>query len=76
MIDRLERLDRIDQHKLGMLAFIASEAVFFATLILTYLYYRPAWTGRTELSDDRLDVGLTAIFTVLLLLSSVTIWLA
>jgi heme/copper-type cytochrome/quinol oxidase subunit 3 len=76
MIDRLDTLDRADQHKLGMLVFIASEAVFFATLILPYLYYRPAWTGRTELGANRLDIGLTAIFTVLLLASSVTIWLA
>jgi heme/copper-type cytochrome/quinol oxidase subunit 3 len=76
MIDRVGTLERADQHKLGMLVFIASEAVFFAILILTYVYYRPAWTGRIELGANRLDVGLVAIFTVALLASSATIWLA
>ena len=49
MIEQVDSLERADQHKLGMFVFIASEAVFFAILILTYIYYRPAWTGRIEL---------------------------
>ena len=76
MIDRADTLERVDQHKLGMLVFIASEAVFFAILILTYIYYRPAWSGRIEFGANRLDVVLTAIFSVALLASSATIWLA
>ncbi len=76
MIDRIERLDRVDQHKLGMLLFIASEAVFFALLIFAYVYYRGAWLHRPGPGAHVLDVGVTAIFTVLLLASSVTVWLA
>jgi heme/copper-type cytochrome/quinol oxidase subunit 3 len=77
MIDRLESLDRVNAHKLGMLLFIASEAVFFAVLILAFVYYRPAWIGRPEAGGAHaLDVGLTGLFTLLLLGSSVTVWLA
>jgi heme/copper-type cytochrome/quinol oxidase subunit 3 len=76
MMDRLEGIDRVETHKLGMLLFIASEAIFFALLIFAYLYFRDRWLGGEGPTAEVLDVGLTAIFTVLLLASSVTIWLA
>jgi len=70
---------------LGMLAapqfaiivFITSEAFFFLTLITTYIVYRskfvPAF-GPTP--QDHLNVGLTSIFTVFLISSSVTMGVA
>jgi heme/copper-type cytochrome/quinol oxidase subunit 3 len=76
MKERVSALERTNQHRLGMLLFVASEAVFFAVLLLAFIYYRPRWIGRPEVGGAHLDVGLTAVFTVLLLASSVTIWLA
>ncbi|HBY95971.1 MAG TPA: heme-copper oxidase subunit III [Chloroflexi bacterium] len=64
----------IEKNKLGMLLFIASEAVFFILLILAYIYFRGSVTGPTAASS--LDIGRTAIFTVFLLSSSPTVWLA
>ena len=70
---------------LGMLAapqfaiivFITSEAFFFLTLITTYIVYRSKFVpalGPTP--QDHLNVGLTSIFTVFLLSSSVTMGIA
>jgi heme/copper-type cytochrome/quinol oxidase subunit 3 len=64
----------IQRITIGMLSFIASESVFFAGLILAYLYYTvfaPHGTNPIEL-----DVRKTSIFTVCLLGSSVTFWVA
>lgn len=62
----------MDRAKLGMLTFIASEAIFFLLLILAYVYY-----GSKTIDENKvLDVGKTAIFTVFLFASSGTIFLA
>ena len=61
-----------DHNKVGILAFILSEAGFFATLLLAYLYFyaRPqAGPGPKEL-----DVPRTLVFSVCLFASSFTFW--
>jgi cytochrome c oxidase subunit 1/cytochrome c oxidase subunit I+III len=61
-----------DKNKVGMLAFILSEAGFFMTLILAYLFFyvhpQPGPTPR------ELDVPRTLIFSVCLFASSFTFW--
>jgi len=65
----------IEKSKLLMGLFLASEGVFFAFLILAYVYFRNAISsGPTAASS--LDPPVTAIYTVLLLASSGTIWIA
>ncbi len=66
----------MERNKLGMALFILSEVFFFSMLILAYVYYnyRVPIEGPTAASS--LNPGLAAIFTVFLLSSSVTLWLA
>ena len=60
-----------DTNRLGMLLFIASEAVFFALLIGAYIYYQSvSYPGPN--ARNSLDPGLTGIYTVFLLASSIT----
>lgn len=66
----------MEKNKLGMLLFLSGEAIFFGLLILAYVYYRGQWAATGGPTAEVLDVGLTSIFTVLLLSSSVTIWLS
>jgi len=57
----------------GMIFFIASEAVFFANLIASYLYLRVragVWPPAPFTGKVHLDAGLSAINTVVLLSSS------
>jgi heme/copper-type cytochrome/quinol oxidase subunit 3 len=72
-----DRWERMDPHKMAMLAFIASETVFFTMLILTYIFYRetPANAGGPT-AANALDIPLTGLFTVALLARSGTIWMA
>jgi heme/copper-type cytochrome/quinol oxidase subunit 3 len=69
-------LEHIDPNKLGMFLFLIGEVVFFGSFIFAYANFsgRQAATGPT--AGEVLNVPLTAIFTVLLLSSSFTIWLA
>jgi heme/copper-type cytochrome/quinol oxidase subunit 3 len=60
--------------KLGMIFFLASEVAFFATLILAYIYYRGANVGPN--AANSLEPLAAAIYTALLLASSLTIWRA
>lgn len=71
-----DRLAAVDPNKLGMLIFLSGEVVFFGLLILAYAYYRGQWAATGGPTDTVLDIPLTAVFTVLLLSSSVTIWFA
>jgi heme/copper-type cytochrome/quinol oxidase subunit 3 len=64
-----------DRNRLGMLLFIASEAVFFLLLIIAFVVYHQEAGNGAEVAA-RLDVPRTAVFTLLLMLSSVTVWLA
>lgn len=63
----------IEKNKLGMICFLGSEIAFFAVLILAFLYYRSA---TVDVAAQVLDPWTTFIFTVFLLASSVTLWLA
>lgn len=64
-----------DRNRLGMLLFIASEATFFLLLIIAFVVYHQA-AGNGAEAAAALDVRRTGLFTVLLLASSVTMWLA
>ncbi len=62
-----------DPNQLGVLAFVTSEAVFFLTLIVTYVASRSQYTtARGPTPHDALNVPLTGVFTVFLLSSSLT----
>ena len=65
----------IEKTKLGMLLFIASEAVFFASLILAYIYYSGFYDDWPN-GVAALQPLTTGIFTLALLSSSATLWLA
>ena len=61
-----------DKNKVGMLTFILSEAGFFMTLVLAYLFfYVHPQPGPTP---KELDVPRTLIFSVCLFASSFTFW--
>lgn len=75
----------VDSRKLGLWAFIGSETLFFATLILTHLIFYARTTntlssvGALELLDPRLGylaIELTTVLATLLLASSLTMVLA
>src|SRR5579883_229252 len=63
----IEGIQRMDPNALGILVFISSEAIFFASLIITYIVYRGQSTGGP--TAHVLDVGTTAIFSVFLFAS-------
>jgi heme/copper-type cytochrome/quinol oxidase subunit 3 len=58
---------------LGMLLFLASEAVFFIFLIIGYIYLHSTDVQRASAA---LDPRVTGAYTIALLASSATIWLA
>jgi heme/copper-type cytochrome/quinol oxidase subunit 3 len=62
----------LESNQLGVLVFVTSEAVFFLTLIVTYISYRPQYTPDRGITPQQaLDVPLTSLFTVFLLSSSI-----
>ena len=63
--------------RLGVLLLIGSDAVFFAMLILAFVFYRsaPANSGGPT-PFHSLDVAKTGIYSVCLYVSSLTVWLA
>ena len=58
-----------------MLLFVSSEAFFFLALIISYVYYSHPG-GKLSDSAKFLDIRKTGVFTIFLLLSSVTIAIA
>jgi heme/copper-type cytochrome/quinol oxidase subunit 3 len=66
---------RFDTAKVAMAVFIASEAVFFAFLIAAYIYCYGAVVHGPNASNS-LNPSRTMIFTLCLLASSGTLWLA
>ena len=66
---------RFDTAKLAVAIFILSEAAFFAFLIIAYIYYYPATVNGPKASNS-LDPPRTLIFTLCLIASSGTLWLA
>ncbi len=73
----------IDSRKLGMWVFLASDCMFFGSLIATYLIYRghaeklyEAGQGTGPLPHEILDIPYTSISAFVLLMSSLTMVLA
>jgi cytochrome c oxidase subunit I+III len=65
----------LERNRVGMITFLVSESCFFLMLILAWLFYNSrAMTGPSPAST--LDAHKTGLFTICLLASSVTIWLA
>src|SRR5690349_1286469 len=69
------RRHMIEKTKLGILLFIASEVVFFASLILAYVYYSGFYDDWPN-GVAALEPLTTGFFTLALLSSSATLWLA
>jgi heme/copper-type cytochrome/quinol oxidase subunit 3 len=65
----------IEKSKLGMFCFLASEALFFATLIMAYVYYRGSAADGPSAANS-LEPATAGIYTALLLSSSLTMWRA
>jgi heme/copper-type cytochrome/quinol oxidase subunit 3 len=65
----------LDHRKLGMWVFLASECMFFGTLITTYLLYKDR-TGVGPGPADIFDIPFTSVSTFVLLMSSLTMVLA
>ena len=63
----------IDHRKAGMWAFLGSECVFFASLISTYMVYKPRNVGP---GAEVLNIPLTSFSTFILLMSSFLMVLA
>jgi heme/copper-type cytochrome/quinol oxidase subunit 3 len=68
-------MKRFETARLAMLVFIASEAVFFAFLIAAYIYYSGA-TVHGPRAGNSLDPPRTFLYTLCLLASSGTLWVA
>ena len=68
----------VDSRKMGVWAFIGSETLFFAALIVTYLIYKPVNAARypEQLPHEKLGIQFTAVLAAILLASSVTMVLA
>jgi cytochrome c oxidase subunit 3/cytochrome o ubiquinol oxidase subunit 3 len=73
----------IDSRKLGMWIFLASDCMFFGSLIATYLIYRGraeelflSGQGSGPLPNEILDIPYTSISAFVLLMSSLTMVLA
>ncbi|PQO41090.1 cytochrome c oxidase subunit I [Blastopirellula marina] len=66
---------RPDKMTTSAWAFIASEAVFFLLLLVSYVVFN-ARAGEGPTSENSLDVTRTGAFTVCLLASSITFWFA
>jgi heme/copper-type cytochrome/quinol oxidase subunit 3 len=64
-----------EKNRLGMLLFVASEASFFSILISAYIYYQGPLVPGPNASNS-LHLPLTAIYTVCLLSSSLTMVMA
>jgi len=64
-----------DKNKVGMLAFLASESVFFLLLLLAFLYFQSTGVKGPN-ARGLLEPGITLFFSVFLFSSSLTIWLA
>jgi heme/copper-type cytochrome/quinol oxidase subunit 3 len=65
-----------DQNRIGMICFILSEAVFFLLLILAYLYFHIQAGQNGPNAANSLDPLRTGIFSIFLIASSFTVWLA
>ena len=68
----------MEKNQLGMIVFISSEAIFFALLILAYIFYQGQIAPKSDpnwpTAKNSLEAGKTLFFTFFLLASSGTIW--
>ena len=64
-----------DKVKVGVGLFILSEAAFFATLLVAYLYFQTLHESGPD-ARNSLDLGRTLVFSICLFLSSATIHMA
>ncbi len=65
----------IEKNKLGMALFLASEAMFFILLILAYIVLH-GQVGQGPSAAQMLDPLTTGIYSLFLIASSFTVWLA
>ncbi|MGI8587977.1 MAG: cytochrome c oxidase subunit 3 [Chloroflexia bacterium] len=73
----VDRLGTLERNRLGMSLFLLSEAVFFAVLILSYIYFRDSPANADgPTAANSLNPLVSAIYTACLIASSGTIWLA
>lgn len=70
-----DRENTMDKNVVGMLTFLASEAVFFSLLILSYVYFHGAFVNDPA-GVKALDPVFTFIFSICLFASSGTIYLS
>ncbi len=63
----------MDRNKLGMILFVVSESIFFALLILAYVFYHRT-SGEGAAAAKMLDPMKTGAFSIALLSSSATVW--
>ena len=67
----------VDSRKMGVWAFIGSETLFFAALIVTYLIYKPRnLANGGQDPKEFLGIGVTSVLAAILLASSLTMVLA
>src|SRR5215210_7585127 len=73
----------VDSRKIAMWVFLASDCMFFGSLIATYLIYRgraeelyKAGQGKGPLPHEILDIPYTSVSAFVLLMSSLTMVLA
>lgn len=66
----------VDNRKLGMWIFLASECLLFGTLIFTFLLYRNKGIAEPNVPSEILDIPVTTVSTFVLLMSSFSIVLA
>jgi len=71
----IEPIQRSDPNVFGVAIFLTSEAIFFLTLIITYIVYHGESTAAPT-PAEALNIPYTAVFTVFLLSSSVTMVMA
>lgn len=71
----IQRLANVEKNVLGMTLFLLNEIVFFALLIIAFVDYHLTVISDPNASNS-LHPGITAIYTVFLLSSSLTVWMA
>jgi cytochrome c oxidase subunit 3 len=69
---RVHSLTRPNMVSVGVIIWLSSELMFFAGLFAAYFTVRAAHTGDWPQPPTKLDVGYDLIFTIILVLSSVT----
>ncbi|MDW8009917.1 MAG: cytochrome oxidase subunit III, partial [Chloroflexota bacterium] len=74
-VEHLETSTGLDNRKLAMWLFLASEALFFGSLIATYLLYR-GQSQEGPYPSDVFNIPFTSVSSFILLMSSTTMALA